>query len=150
MALFPPGRQKVYGYQIHAAIAGTGSSILCYSLHRCCPEHGTKVDMTVEVIDSIQESEIPIYVLMDSWYTNADVWNKCKEKKCHLIGAMKTTQQGQTFHNDCVPCRPLREFCVSDFRQNQEYHVINVQDEGLFPLTTFLPEGWDGMRAGTA
>lgn len=48
--------------------------------------------MTVEVIDSIQESEIPIYVLMDSWYTNAVVWNKCKEKKCHLIGAMKTNR----------------------------------------------------------
>ena len=46
--------------------------------------------------------------------------------------------------------RPLREFCVSVFRQNQEYHVINVHDEGLFPLVTFLPEGWDGMRAGTA
>ena len=45
---------------------------------------------------------------------------------------------------------PLREFCVSVFRQNQEYHVINVHDEGLFPLVTFLPEGWDGMRAGTA
>ena len=30
------------------------------SLRRCCPEHGTKVDMTVEVIDSIQESEILI------------------------------------------------------------------------------------------
>ena len=42
---------------------------------------------------------------------------------------------------------PLREFCVSDFRQNQEYHVINVQDEGLFPLVTPVPEGWDGMRA---
>lgn len=48
--------------------------------------------MTVEVIDSIQESEIPIYVLMDSWYTNADVWNKCKGKKCNLIGAMKTNR----------------------------------------------------------
>lgn len=43
--------------------------------------------------------------------------------------------------------RPLREFCVSDFRQNQEYHVFNVQDEGLFPLSTPVPEGWDGMRA---
>ena len=42
---------------------------------------------------------------------------------------------------------PLREFCVSDFRQNQEYHVFNVQDEGLFPLVTSLSEGWDGMRA---
>lgn len=84
--------KKVYGYQIHAAIASTGSSTLCYSLRRCCPEHGTKVDMTVEVIDSIQESEIPIYVLMDSWYTNADVWNKYKGKKCHLIGTMKTNR----------------------------------------------------------
>ena len=45
---------------------------------------------------------------------------------------------------------PLREFCVSDFRQNQEYHVFNVHDGGLFPLVTSLPEGWDGMRADTA
>ena len=43
--------------------------------------------------------------------------------------------------------RPHREFCVSDFRQNQEYHVFNVQDGGLFPLVTPVPEGWDGMRA---
>ena len=47
--------KKVYGYQIHAAIASTGSSTLCYSLRRCCKEHGTKVDMTMEVIDSIQK-----------------------------------------------------------------------------------------------
>lgn len=84
--------KKVYGYQIHAAIASTGSSALCYSLRRCCPEHGTKVDMTLEVIDSIPEIETPIYVLMDSWYTNVNVWNKCKEKKCHLIGVMKTNR----------------------------------------------------------
>ena len=43
--------------------------------------------------------------------------------------------------------RPLREFCVSDFRQNQEYHVFNVHNGGLFPLVTYLPVGWDGMRA---
>ena len=54
------------------------------------------------------------------------------------------------FEIDALVLRPLREFCVSDFRQNQEYHVFNVHDEGLFPLSTFLPEGWDGMRAGTA
>ena len=48
--------------------------------------------MTVEVIDSIQESEILIYVLMDSWYKNSDVWNKCKGKKYNLIGAMKTNR----------------------------------------------------------
>lgn len=45
---------------------------------------------------------------------------------------------------------PLRKFCVSVFRQNQEYHIINVHDWGLFPLATAFPGGWDGMRAGTA
>ena len=29
--------------------------------------------------------------------------------------------------------RPLREFCVSVFRQNQEYHVINVHDGAYSP-----------------
>ena len=41
--------KKVYGYQIHVAIASTGSSTLCYSLRCCCPEHEPKVDMTLEV-----------------------------------------------------------------------------------------------------
>ena len=41
----------------------------------------------------------------------------------------------------------LVEFCVSEFRQTQEYHVINVHDGGLFPLSTVFPGGWDGMRA---
>ena len=45
---------------------------------------------------------------------------------------------------------PGGKFCVSVFRQNQEYHVFNVHDGGLFPLVTSLPEGWDGMRADTA
>ena len=38
-------------------------------------------------------------------------------------------------------CRPHVEFCVSEFRQTQEYHVINVHDGGLFPLSTALPVG---------
>ena len=44
--------------------------------------------------------------------------------------------------------RPGGKFCVSVFRQNQEYHIINVHDWGLFPLATSFPGGWDGMRAG--
>ena len=43
--------------------------------------------------------------------------------------------------------RLLRKFCVSEFRQNQEFHVINVHNDGLFPLTTTLPIERDGMRA---
>ena len=39
------------------------------------------------------------------------------------------------------------KFCVSVFRQNQEYHVFNVHDEGLFPLVNSFPAGWNGMCA---
>ena len=52
--------------------------------------------------------------------------------------------------NLSINIRPLRKFCVSVFRHNQEYHVFKVHGEGLFPLSTALPAGWGGMRAGTA
>ena len=41
----------------------------------------------------------------------------------------------------CILSGPHVEFCVSEFRQTQEYHVINVHDGGLFPLSTALPVG---------
>ena len=31
-------------------------------------------------------------MLIDSWYTNLQIWNKCIEKKYHLIGAMKSNR----------------------------------------------------------
>lgn len=77
--------------------------------------------MTVEVIDSIQESEIPIYVLMDSWYTNADVWNKCKGKKCNLIGAMKTNRI--LYHNGV---RTSASDYASMLTQDQ-FHLVTVK-----------------------
>lgn len=43
--------------------------------------------------------------------------------------------------------RLLRKFCVSEFRQNQGFHIINVHNDGLFPLTASLPIERDGMRA---
>lgn len=46
-----------------------------------------------------------------------------------------------------VSSGPGRKFCVSDIRQSQEYHVINVHIWGLFPLVTAFPGGWGGMRA---
>ena len=69
----------VYGYQIHAAIVGTGNTSLCYSLKRCCPENGTKIDMTLDIIRSLPD-KTGAYVLMDSWYTNPGVLDACLEK----------------------------------------------------------------------
>ena len=43
---------------------------LCYSLKRCCPERGPKIDMTLDIIRSLPD-KTGAYVLMDSWYTNS-------------------------------------------------------------------------------
>ena len=39
------------------------------------------------------------------------------------------------------------KFCVSDIRQSQKYHMINVHIGGLFPLVTAFLGGRGGMRA---
>lgn len=69
----------IYGHQIHAAIVGTGDTSLCYCLKRCCPENGTKIDMTLDVIRSLPENA-DAYILMDSWYTNPAVLDACRKK----------------------------------------------------------------------
>ncbi len=81
----------VYGYQVHAAIVSTGKTALCYSLKRYSKEGGTKVEMTLDVINSLPD-QAGAYILMDSWYTNPDILDECREKGCHLIGAMKTNR----------------------------------------------------------
>ena len=50
----------VYGHQVHAAIVGTGDTSLCYSLKRCCPENGTKIDMTLEILRSLPNRAEPL------------------------------------------------------------------------------------------
>ncbi len=81
----------VYGYQVHAAIVSTGKTTLCYSLKRYSKEGGTKVEMTLDVINSLPD-QAGAYILMDRWYTNPDILDECREKGCHLIGAMKTNR----------------------------------------------------------
>lgn len=82
----------VYGHQMHAVLASSGGLSLAYSVKRCCPENGTKIDMTKAAIQSLPETSQPVYVLMDSWYTNPGIFAACREKKFHLIGAMKTNR----------------------------------------------------------
>lgn len=45
------------------------------------------------------------------------------------------------------PSRHGGKFCVSDIRQSQKYHMINVHIWGLFPLVTAFLGGRGGMRA---
>ena len=81
----------VYGFQVHAAIVGTGDASLCHCLKRCCPENGTKINMTLQIIQALPD-HAGAYLLMDSWYTNPSILDACREKDCHLIGAMKTNR----------------------------------------------------------
>ena len=43
-----------------------------------------------------------------------------------------------------------RKFCVSDFRQTQEYHSYDVHNRAYIPCPLSSPGGGNGMRAGTA
>ncbi len=76
----------VYGYQVHAAIVSAVKNALCYSLKRYNKEGETKVEMTLDVLKSLPD-RTGAYILMDSWYTNPDILDKCRKKDCHLIGA---------------------------------------------------------------
>ena len=47
--------------------------------------------MTLEIIRSLPEDP-DAYILVDSWYTSHAILDACREKGCHLIGAMKTNR----------------------------------------------------------
>jgi len=76
----------IYGFLVHVAIVNTGKNALCYSLKRYNKEGGTKVEMTLDVIKSLLD-QAGTYILIDSWYTNPDILDECREKGCCLIGA---------------------------------------------------------------
>ena len=99
-------------------------------------------------IDTLLEEKNFVIVAIDG---------KCTSGKTTLAGKLAELYDCNVFHMDDFFLRPeqrtperfaevggngpLREFCVSDFRQTQECHVIHVHDGGLFPLATALPVG---------
>ena len=109
-----------------------------------------------EVVNGSQKAELPKCTKVPSletginqntqtilqliWVSNASQW---KTGKTNALASSIETLAIYSEMNE----RPLRKFCVSVFRQNQEYYIINVHDWGLFPLATAFPGGWDGMRA---
>ena len=73
-------RKQVFGYQIFGTHISTGNTALCYELRRCCPENGSKIDMAVQLLDHLPETNVPVIALMDSWYTCQRLWDKAMEK----------------------------------------------------------------------
>lgn len=84
--------KQVFGYQVFGANISTGDFSLCYCLRRCCPENGSKIDMAVQLLDTLPETDARVILQMDSWYTCKALWDKALEKNITLIGAMKSNR----------------------------------------------------------
>lgn len=84
--------KQVYGYQFLGIHLGTGDAGLCYDLERYEKESRTKVEMSMDIVRSLPETEAKVIVMMDCWYTSTDFFSLCEERKFTLIGAMKTNR----------------------------------------------------------
>lgn len=112
--------KQVFGYQVFGANVSTGNFSLCYCLRRCCPENGSKIDMAVQLLDTLPETDAHVILQMDSWYTCKAVWDKALEKGITLIGAMKTNRilypdGNRRRAQDHAPMLP-----------NDQYHLVTV------------------------
>ena len=109
-------------------------------------EESTELDKVLNIFIRVNSGGTPLsYSDLLLSFATAQWQDKDARKSINeIVDELNEVGRGFNLTKDMGP---LREFCVSDFRQNQEYHVINVQDGGLFPLVTPVPEGWDGMRA---
>lgn len=112
--------KQVFGYQIFGAHIGAGSASFCYSLRRCCPENGSKIDMAVQLFDDLPETDAPVIALMDSWYTCKQLLQKAAEKRITIIGALKTNR---VLFPDGKPS-PAHEYAAS--LPNGQYHLVTV------------------------
>ncbi len=112
--------KQVFGYQVFGANISTGDFSLCYCLRRCCPESGSKIDMAVQLLDTLPQTDAPIIVQMDSWYTCKALWDKALEKNITLIGAMKTNR---ILYPDGHRCSALD---YAAMLPNGQYHLVTV------------------------
>ena len=112
--------KQVFGYQVFGANISTGDVSLCYCLHRCCPENGSKIDMAVQLLDDMPKTDAHVILEMDSWYTCKALWNKANEKNISLIGAMKTNR---------ILCPDGHRWNAQDYAAmlpNDQYHLVTV------------------------
>lgn len=108
------------GKQIYGANISVGDFSLCYCLRRCCPESGSKIDMTAKLLDTLPESDAQIIVQTDSWHTCKASWDKALEKKLTLIAAMKTNR---ILYPD-GHCRSAHDYAA--MLPNGQYHLVTV------------------------
>ena len=72
--------KQIYGYQVFGANISVGDFSLCYSLRRCCPESGSKIEMAVRLLDTLPQTGAQIIVQTDSLDTCKALWDKALER----------------------------------------------------------------------
>ena len=112
--------KQVFGYQVFGANISTGDFSLCYCLRRCCSESGSKIDMAVQLLDTLPETDARVILQMDSWYTCKALWDKALEKNITLIGAMKTNR---ILYPDGHRCSAQDHAAMLP---NGQYHLVTV------------------------
>ena len=112
--------KQVFGYQVFGANISVGNVSMCYSLRRCSSESGSKIDMAVQLLDTLPQTDAQVILQMDSWYTCKKLWNKAEEKKITLIGAIKTNR---ILYPDDQRCNA--QDCASKI-PNDQYHLVTV------------------------
>ena len=112
--------KQVFGYQVFGANISTGDFSLCYCLRRCCPENGSKIDMAVQLLDTLPETDARVILQMDSWYTCKALWDKALEKNITLIGAMKSNR---ILYPDGHRCS-AQDYAA--MLPNGQYHLVTV------------------------
>ena len=112
--------KQVFGYQVFGAHISTGDFSLCYCLHRCCSESGSKIDMAVQLLDTLPKTDARVILQMDSWYTCKALWDKALEKKITLIGAMKTNR---ILYPNAHRCSAQDHAAMLP---NGQYHLVTV------------------------
>ena len=112
--------KQVFGYQVFGANISTGDFSLCYCLRRCCSESGSKIDIAVQLLDTLPETDARVILQMDSWYTCKALWDKALEKNITLIGAMKTNR---ILYPDGHRCS-AQDYAA--MLPNGQYHLVTV------------------------
>jgi len=112
--------KQVFGYQIFGSHISTENTSLCYSLCRCRPKNGSKIDMVVRIFDNLPKAGASVIALMDSWYTCQRLWDTAVEKGVTIIGALKTDRILYLNGKRC----PAREYAIS--LPNDQYHLVKV------------------------
>jgi hypothetical protein len=121
-------KKMVFGHQIFGSTVSCGELALCYELSRYDKAKRSKIEMTLDVADSLPVADTESYALFDSWYTNAKTVNAFRAKNYTVIGALKTNRIIYPEGNRIPISEFVADISIDEFRlvtaDNQEKYWV--------------------------